>query len=117
MEQLTLLDRYENGAPLSIREHLRLRQYFKLLGKFNVMKVQSRRKKNKITIKIMREGLIDAVIDLTNVSYSCAKEIVKKSTASEMLETDIDFIGHYPYDYWANEIIEEHIKFGRILHG
>jgi hypothetical protein len=43
-----------------------------------------------------------------NVDSDLAYQMVNDSTYSDMLEEDIVFVGHFPHEKWALEILDEY---------
>lgn len=58
----------------------------------------------------MQSMLIQYITDATQLGEPLSKVIVENSTFSEMLKEDIDFVGHYSLEYWADQIIEETVE-------
>ncbi|MCP1184995.1 hypothetical protein [Paenibacillus sp. 1781tsa1] len=55
----------------------------------------------------MQSMLIQYITDATQLGEPLSKVIVENSTFSEMLKEDLDFVGHYSLEYWADQVLGE----------
>ncbi|WP_411735102.1 hypothetical protein [Paenibacillus sp. M2] len=62
----------------------------------------------------MQSMLIQYITDATQLGEPLSKVIVENSTFSEMLKEDIDFVGHYSLEYWADQVLGETVERLRI---
>lgn len=54
---------------------------------------------------------LDTVLKSLILDYHISKEraekLISKSTFSELLAKDLNYVGHYPPEFWAENIINE----------
>ncbi|KQY87092.1 hypothetical protein ASD24_26825 [Paenibacillus sp. Root52] len=61
----------------------------------------------------LKEMVLESISQRGGYKHDKAEELVEGSTFIEMLKEDPDFIGHYPPEYWADYILEEHLSMGK----
>ncbi|WP_063562958.1 hypothetical protein [Paenibacillus sp. O199] len=59
---------------------------------------------------IFAEMLIQYITDATPLEESLVRLIVSHSSFAEMLKEDEVFVGHYPLEYWAQQVLEETVQ-------
>lgn len=59
------------------------------------------------------EMLIQYITDATPLEESLVRVIISHSSFAEMLKEDEVFVGHYPLEYWANNVLEETVQMMR----
>ncbi|WP_413025131.1 hypothetical protein [Paenibacillus taichungensis] len=58
----------------------------------------------------MKSMLIQYITDATQLGEPLSKAIVESSSFYEMLKEDLDFVGHYSLEYWADQVLEETVE-------
>ncbi|MFE6075667.1 hypothetical protein ACFVQB_14440 [Paenibacillus sp. NPDC057886] len=59
---------------------------------------------------IYAEMLIQYITDATPLEENLVRVIVSHSSFAEMLNEDEEFIGHYPLEYWAQQVLDEAVQ-------
>ncbi|PIH59081.1 hypothetical protein [Paenibacillus sp. LK1] len=59
---------------------------------------------------IFVEMLIQYITDATPLEESLVRVIISHSSFIEMLKEDEEFVGHYPLEYWAQQVLDETVQ-------
>lgn len=59
---------------------------------------------------IFAEMLIQYITDATPLEESLVRVIVSNSSFVEILEEDEEFVGHYPLEYWGQQVLDETLQ-------